>query len=243
MGKLVPQDKNDQPARELLKEIQAEKERLVKEGKIRKMDALPPIKDEEKPFVLPEGWEWVRLGDVIDVRDGTHDSPKYVISGIPLVTSKDFENGNINFSNVKRITIEDHSKIKIRSNVERDDILYSMIGGNIGNMVLVDTDKEFSIKNLALFKHFDKRRITPNFLMLYLKVITFQIQRQAVGGAQPFVSLTILRNQKFPLPPLAEQKRIVEKVDELLALCDRLEEEIEKAESKRGEILEGMVTV
>jgi type I restriction enzyme S subunit len=67
-GKLVVQDKNDQPARELLKEIQAEKERLVKEGKIRKTDALSPIKDEEKPFVLPEGWEWVRLGDVCNVK-------------------------------------------------------------------------------------------------------------------------------------------------------------------------------
>src|SRR5690606_10894523 len=95
MGKLVPQNPGDEPASELLKRIDAEKARLVKEGKIKKQKPLPPVSDDEKPFELPQGWEWVRLSSVIDVRDGTHDSPKDSTDAVtfPLVTSKNFVNG------------------------------------------------------------------------------------------------------------------------------------------------------
>jgi len=215
-GKLVPQDPQDQPASELLKEIEREKNRLIKEGKIKKQEPLPPIKPEEIPYSVPKNWAWVRLHEVIDVRDGTHDSPKYLDSGIPLITSKDFVNGEIDFSQAKFISLEDHNKIKIRSKVDKDDILFSMIGGNIGNMVMVNFDNiEFSIKNVALFKYYDNTKVLPHYLIIFLKVMTSKIQSNASGGAQPFVSLTFLRNHHFPLPPLAEQKRIVAKIDAL----------------------------
>jgi len=241
MGKLVPQDPKDQPASELLKEIEAEKMRLVKEGKIKKSEPLPPIKPEEIPYDVPKGWEWVKLQDALDVRDGTHDSPKYVDSGIPLVTSKDFINGKIDFSNAKRISVDDHNKIKMRSHVENEDILFSMIGGNIGNMVMVNAYKEFSIKNVALFKYYDKAKIVPNYLMVYLKGMASEIQSKASGGAQPFVSLTFLRNHIFPLPPLAEQKRIVAKIDQLMALCDTLDKQISSATKKQTAILNAVL--
>ena len=222
-GKLVPQNSNDEPASELLKRIKAEKEQLLKDGKIKKEKPLPPITEDEIPYELPQGWEWVRFSEIFDVRDGTHDSPKNVSNGIPLITSKDFHNGKIDFSNAKLISKEDHDKIQQRSCVEDNDILYSMIGGNIGNMVLVKKDREFSIKNVALFKYYSKELSNPLFLKLLLSSITIDFKNKALGGAQQFISLTFIRNYVIPLPPLAEQQRIVAKVEELMQIVDKLE--------------------
>jgi type I restriction enzyme S subunit len=109
-GKLVPQDPNDQPASELLKEIELEKQQLVKEGKIKQSKPLPKITPEDVPHDLPKGWEWTRLNEALDVRDGTHDTPKYVDIGYPLITSKNLYTGMLNFENVKFISKEDHKK-------------------------------------------------------------------------------------------------------------------------------------
>ena len=221
-GKLVEQNPQDEPASELLKRIKAEKEQLIKEGKIKKEKPLPPITQNEIPYDLPQGWQWVRMQEVYDVRDGTHDSPKNVTNGIPLITSKDFKNGKINFDNAKLISADDHQKIEQRSHVDDGDILYSMIGGNIGNMVIVKKERDFSIKNVALFKYYDKKLSEPYFLKLLLEAITFDFKNKAFGGAQQFVSLNFIRNYLIPLPPLAEQKRIVSKVEELMQLVDKL---------------------
>lgn len=221
-GKLVEQDKNDEPAYVLVQRIKEERNKLVKEKKIKKQKPLPEITDEEKPFEIPESWEWVRFQDVLDVRDGTHDTPKYVDTGIPLITSKNLVNGEINFDDIKFISIEDHKKISERSNVENEDILFAMIG-SIGNPVIVNEKLEFSIKNVALFKYYKKGLITPKYLYYYLLFVQEDMKKQSSGGVQSFVSLTFLRNYIFPLPSLAEQKRIVEKVDELFALIDELD--------------------
>ena len=221
-GKLVEQNPQDEPASELLKRIKAEKEQLIKEGKIKKEKPLPPISQNEIPYELPQGWQWVRMQEVYDVRDGTHDSPKNVTNGIPLITSKDFKNGKINFDNAKLISADDHQKIEQRSHVDDGDILYSMIGGNIGNMVIVKKERDFSIKNVALFKYYDKKLSEPYFLKLLLEAITFDFKNKAFGGAQQFVSLNFIRNYLIPLPPLAEQKRIVSKVEELMSLVINL---------------------
>ena len=105
-GKLVSQDINDELASELLKRINKEKENLINQGKIKrpkKSDAVNAI--QEFPFEIPDSWEWVKLGDVIDVRDGTHDTPKYVENGYPLITSKDFDGDNFDLSKTKYITL------------------------------------------------------------------------------------------------------------------------------------------
>ena len=108
------------------------------------------------------------MADAVDVRDGTHDTPAYVSEkeGIPLITSKNFVNGNIDFNSAKFISLSDHNAIKIRSCVEVDDILFSMIGGNIGNMVKISTDREFSIKNVALFKYYNKQLSISDYLFI-----------------------------------------------------------------------------
>ena len=104
-GKLVPQDENDEPASILLEKIKAEKEQLIKDKVIKKEKPLPEISEEEKSFDLPKGWEWCRFRDVLDVRDGTHDTPKYVSEGIPLITSKNISGNGIDYSNVKYISL------------------------------------------------------------------------------------------------------------------------------------------
>ena len=170
MGKLVPQNPTDPPARQLLKEIEAEKKRLVKEGKIRgtrSREDAKEIQPEEMSYALPQGWEWTRLQEILDVRDGTHDSPKDADGDdtYPLVTSKNFINGRIDFSNARRISAKDHFEIIKRSRTEKLDILFSMIGGNIGNQVIVEEDTEFSIKNVALFKATSKNSSSnPDFI-------------------------------------------------------------------------------
>ena len=224
MGKLVPQDPSDEPAAELLKRIAEEKAQLVKEKKIKKQKALPPISEDEKPFELPNGWEWCRFNDAIDVRDGTHDSPKDATgtNTYPLITSKNFINGKIDFDNARQISSEDHFEIIKRSQVDKLDILFSMIGGNIGNQVIVEDERNFSIKNVALFKYYNVRYTYPYFVFLYTQNLAKDLQTKAVGGAQPFISLGALRSLLFALPPREEQEKIVTKVKELMMLCDQL---------------------
>ena len=167
------------------------------------------------------GAETRRLGDVCDVRDGTHDTPKYVLEGVPLVTSKNLVNGAIDFANTKLISHADSEAINIRSGVDDGDILFAMIG-TIGNPVLIRKDREFSIKNMALFKPIKSGLFYMEYLMQYLTKAQVDMRKSANASVQSFVSLSFLRNYLIPLPPLAEQKRIVVKLEELLPLCERL---------------------
>lgn len=219
-GKLVDQKPEEGSGEDLYKLIQEEKEKLIKEGKIKKQKALPEITEEEIPFDIPESWKWVRINDCIDVRDGTHDTPKYVEEGYPLVTSKNLKNGDIDFSNCKFISKEDHLKISERSRVDVNDILFAMIG-SIGNPVKVQVSNEFSIKNMALFKSI-RNYFNMDYLYWFLYSSQYDMKKIAYGAVQSFVSLKFLREYLLPLPPLGEQKRIVEKLEELLPLCDQL---------------------
>lgn len=219
-GKLVEQREEEGTAKELLKKIEAEKKQLIKEGKLKKQKALPEIKEDEIPFDIPESWEWVRLSEIIDVRDGTHDTPKYVTNGVPLVTSKNLKQGEIDFDNVKLISIEDSEKINMRSGVDDGDILFAMIG-SIGNPVLVNKTRDFSIKNMALFKPIKNTLFNMEYLLNYLQLEQESMKRKAAGGVQSFVSLTFLRQYLVPLPPLEEQKRIVAKIEELIPYVDK----------------------
>ena len=220
-GKLVEQRAEEGTGEELYQQIQAEKQRLIAEKKIKKEKSLVEITEDEIPFDIPESWKWVRLSDIIDVRDGTHDSPKYVPMGIPLVTSKNLSNGTIDYGNVKFITQEDADKINSRSMVSDDDILFAMIG-SIGNPVLVKKDREFCIKNMALFKKFADTDISMQYMYWFFFFIQYKLKKEASGGVQSFISLSRFREYLVPLPPFAEQKRIVAKVEELLPLCERL---------------------
>jgi type I restriction enzyme S subunit len=113
--------------------------------------------------------------------------------------------------------------------------------GSIGNPVIVDTDREFSIKNVALFKYYIAADSEPRFLLLYLKLVAEEMKANAAGGVQSFVSLGFLRNYFFPLPPLAEQRRIVAKVERLMALVDTLETQLAASRATAANLLEALV--
>ena len=220
-GKLVEQRVEEGTGEELYQQIQAEKQRLIAEKKIKKEKILPEIAENEIPFDIPESWKWVRLSDIIDVRDGTHDSPKYVPMGIPLVTSKNLSNGTIDYGNVKYITQEDADKINARSMVDDDDILFAMIG-SIGNPVLVKKDSEFCIKNMALFKKFADTDISMQYMYWFFFYAQYKLKKEASGGVQSFISLSRFREYLVPLPPYEEQIRIANKIEQILPLCKRL---------------------
>jgi type I restriction enzyme, S subunit len=177
---------------------------------------------------------------VFDVRDGTHDTPKYADKGFPLITSKNIYSGKLLFDRANLISEEEHRRICVRSRVDEGDILFAMIG-SIGNPTLVDTDREFSIKNVALFKYFSPTDSEPRFLLQYLKLVSEEMKAQSAGGVQSFVSLGYLRNYLFPLPPLAEQRRIVAKVDQLTVLVDALESQLATARTTGKDLGEAAI--
>lgn len=219
-GKLVPQIASEGNARDLLEEIRKEKSKLIKEGKLKKEKPFEEIKEDEISFDIPANWCWCRLGDAIDVRDGTHDTPAYIQRGYPLITSKDFRGDHFDLSKTKYISKQDYDLINQRSKVEIGDILFSMIGGNIGNKILITTENyfEMAIKNVALFKN--NTNVYNLYLFYVLEYYTKEFQNYSVGGAQTFVSLNFIRNYPFPLPPLAEQKRIVTAIEKFMPLIE-----------------------
>ena len=238
-GKLVPQDSNDEHASELFSRIQSTRKKRFERDDIKRV-SVEPNPDDDESGALPPGWLWTRLGTAFDVRDGTHDTPKYVAEGFPLVTSKNIYSGTLMFHGANLISEKDHRKISERSRVDRGDILFAMIG-SIGNPVIVDTDREFSIKNVALFKYYSRTEAEPRFLLHYLQLVAEKMKTEAAGAVQSFVSLGFLRNYEFPLPPLAEQSRIVAKVDELMALVDALETQLTASRTKAAQLMEAVV--
>lgn len=239
-GLLVPQDPNDEPASELLQKINSEKDKLIIEGKLKKQKRVKPVSDKEKRFIIPKGWFWTRLIDVYDVRDGTHDTPKYVNEGYPLVTSKNLSSGELDFSDVKYISKKDHRKISERSKVDKNDILFAMIG-SIGNPVVVKVDTEFSIKNVALFKNYGSITLEPEYLLIFLKNAENIFKENSSGAVQSFVSLGKIREFPLALPPLAEQRSIALKVGELMDICDQLEEQTEQNIEAHKQLVETLL--
>ena len=174
-------------------------------------------------FAKRNDWEQRKLGEVSDVRDGTHDSPKYQSIGHPFVTSKNVKNGYITYDDIQYISDEDFAEINKRSKVDINDILMGMIG-TIGNMALIRTEPDFAIKNVALIK--DTKQI--NYLYLYHLLQSPFIEKQLTsgmdGGTQKFVSLGNVRNLNVIYPSDIEQDKIgcyFEKLDHLITLHRR----------------------
>lgn len=188
---------------------------------------------EDELYKLPPNWEWTFSGYICkSVRDGTHDTPKYIPKGIPLVTSKNLKNGVINFDNVKYISELDYKEIEKRSSVESNDVLFSMIG-TIGNPVVVNKKQSFSIKNVGLFKK-NESAINPTYLKHWLDSLVFGnwLKPKLRGTTQKFAPLGLLRELPIPLPPILEQARIVYKVEELFSELDKGIESLKTAKAQ-----------
>lgn len=187
------------------------------------------------PVENEKGWEVKKLGYICDVRDGTHDSPKYVLkSEYILITSKNIVNGRIDFDNVNFITEEDYVQINKRSKVDDGDIIMPMIG-TIGNPIIVQTNNiyKFCIKNVALIKFINEATIKNLFLLYLLKTTAYAEYLISLnkGGTQKFVSLGIIRNLPIILPPLALQQSFARKIEAIEAMKSKVREAKKEAET------------
>ena len=186
-------------------------------------------------------WEMQKLSEITEVKDGTHDSPSYYSEGIPFVTQKNITPSGFDLTNTKRISLQDHEKFYKRSNVEYGDIIIAMIGANRGMSCIVNTREVFSIKNVGLIKK--SKKTNQEYLAYYLKSEVAQkyVSDASNGGAQEFIGLTSLRKFPIPLPPLSEQKLIVEQLDSLSektkALCAIYEKQIADCEELKQSLL------
>ncbi len=226
-GKLVVQDANDEPASELLKRIAKEKARLVKAGEIKLRSISSRDRQEPIVFEAPIGWSLTELGEVaLKITDGAHKTPTYVERGVPFVSVKDFSAGKLDLSSTRFIPENEHKLLYQRCDPRRGDILLGRIG-TLGKAVLVDTDIEFSLFVSVGLIRFDHRFTNPDFFRLLLNspFVEAEFDRIKIGGGTHTNKLNLgdLYTIALPLPPLAEQHRIVAKVDELMGLCDRLE--------------------
>ena len=225
-GRLAPQDPNDEPASVLLGKIAEEKARLVKEGQIRSQKKLPEISEEEKPFKLPEGWEWARLSNVaVRIHYGYTASAKPEIKEVRLLRITDIQNNSVNWESVPGCEISDEEVAQYK--LEPGDILVARTGGTVGKTFLVSDLDVRAVFASYLIRIQPPEHFIIRYLKLYLESPAYweQLVEGARGGAQPNVNGQTLGKMTVSVPPLAEQHRIVAKVDELMVLCDRLEQE------------------
>ncbi len=245
-GKLVPQDPNDEPASILLERIKAEKAKLVKASKIKKVKSPSEIvigsdgaayekfgsgdlshaevrrRGVDVPFELPQGWVWARLDSLChSIADGDHQAPPQEISGIPFLVISNISNGVLDFSNT-RFVGEDYYKSLQTTRIPSEGDILVTVTGSYGIIVRVDTDRHFCFqRHIALLKccangsDYLFNALQSNIVKRYFDAI-------ATGTAQKTVALNHLRNTLIPIPPAAEQKRIVAKVEELFSIVDSL---------------------
>ena len=225
-GKLVEQRPEEGTAEELYRQIQAEKQALIKAGKIKKEKPLPEITEDEKTFVIPESWRWVRLNDLCRlISDGTHKTPTYVEKGIPFLSVKDISAGFLDFSNTRFISQNEHQALIERCKPEKDDVLICRIG-TLGKAVRINTETEFSIfVSLGLIKLIEKAIANYVVLTINSGYGYSWIQRVKVGGGTHTfkINLDDLRLMPIPLPPFAEQMRIIEKCNSFSGDFERYE--------------------
>ncbi|MBC3766981.1 restriction endonuclease subunit S [Neptunicella marina] len=246
MGKLVKQDPNDEPASKLLECIAAEKQALIKAGKIKKQKPLPPITEEEKPYALPSGWSWSRLQEItLLITDGKHgDCVNLEGSGYYFLSAKDIQNGKLVYEKARQIEFSEFSEVHQRTNLEPGDICMVNTGATIGKMALVEnndfTRKTTFQKSVAVIK-VAKGYIYNRFAALFIQSETHNFLNKSGGSAINNLLLGDLKKKVSPVPPLEEQKRIVAKVDKLMALCDSLKAHLNQAQTTQLHLTDAIV--
>ena len=231
MGKLVPQDPNDEPASELLKRIAQEKAQLVKEGKIKKQKSLPPISDEEKPFELPEGWEWSYLSDIGILARGRskhrprNDPTLYADGTIPLVQTGDVARSNGCINTYSAL----YNQLGLsQSKLWNKGTLCITIAANIADSGILNFDACFPDSVVGFTPY--ENEIPVLYFHYFMMTIKSTLEKFAPSTAQKNINIDILSQLFFPCPPLEEFHRIVDKVQYLLSVCDVLRAYIQSAQ-------------
>lgn len=252
-GKLTRQFREQNPdlisgsnsATALLEQIKAEKARLIQEGKIKKENPLPPIKPSEIPYELPEGWVWCRMQDICPNISSGSTPPKqfFVDEGVPYLKVYNIRNQQIDFSFKEQFidTVYHKSKLK-RSVLEPGDVIMNIVGPPLGKIAIIpDTYPEWNCNQAITFfkpvlKEINLWLYTHLCAGIFLKVI------ELIGTAgQDNISVTKSKSIIVPIPSLAEQKAIVEKVNELMSLCDQMEQHITDSQHLAEDLMKSLV--
>ncbi|EGJ8757860.1 restriction endonuclease subunit S [Salmonella enterica] len=236
MGKLVPQDQNDEPASELLKRIAQEKAQLVKDGKIKKQKPLPPISDKEKPFEVPEGWEWCKFGLISEFINGDRGSNypnknEYVVHGIPWINTGHIEkNGTLSITDMNFITEKKFNELR-SGKIQSGDLVYCLRGATFGKTAFVKPYESGAIaSSLMIIRPFIREMGEYIYNYLISPFGRSQIFRFDNGSAQPNLSANSVMLYAFACPPLQEQFRIHKKITELFHICDNLKLQTQSAQ-------------
>lgn len=238
-GQLVEQDPNDQPAAMLFAEIQQQRARAGVPGTKGKAATTMSEAHPSHPFSLPANWIWTQLGDVLlKLTDGTHHSPPNLPSGDFLyVSAKNIKQHGVSLHSVSYVTAAEHRDIFARCNPTKGDVLYVKDGATTGVVTINDLDEPFSmLSSVALLKV--PKGIYNRLLVAFLRSPFFYDQMRGFmkGAALPRVTLKRMAPAVLPLPPLAEQHRIVAKVDQLMSVCDQLEAAQAERERRRDRL-------
>lgn len=239
-GKLVPQDPSDEPASVLLDKIKAEKAKMVKEGKIRKLEPLPPINKEDVLHEVPETWDWVRLGELGITQTGSTPStsnPEFFGTDYPFIKPADISDKGVRYNSGEGLSkkgIENGRFIKEHS------ILMVCIGGSISKVNFIDRDCSCNqqINTITPYTGVAYRLLTYFMASPYFKS---QVMNNASSTTLPILSKGKWEVLPIPLPPSAEQTRIVAKIDQLMALCDELEARLKQYQADGERLMESVV--
>lgn len=242
-GKLVEQNEKDEPASVLLNKIIKEKKKLVEEKKLKNEKELPLIKTETIPFKLPKNWIWCRLGTITTlITDGKHgDAISQENSGYYFLSAKDVQNGKLQYNNARQITYEEFYETHRRTNLEAGDLCIVNTGATIGKTALVEeselTSKTTFQKSVAVIKVL-KHLTNMKFVEYFMINETPKLLKTSKGSAINNLLLGDMKNVVFPMPPLAEQNRIVKKLNELIEYCNDLESSIKQSEMQNKKLLQ-----
>lgn len=242
MGKLVPQDPNDPPASKLLKEIEAQKKQLAKEGKIKTSKFLTEINAKAVPHEIPAGWAWATLGDIsLKVSDGFHHTPRKEAEGIKYISATHIYNGRIDWDSNLFVSKKEYLDLYKKVAQGFGDILIVNRGAGCGDAAIVDSNEDYCFQNAAIIG-FDQTRLCGGYILRYLHSSRDHFLKQFIqGGAQPMLSNRLIGTHLIAIPPFAEQNRIVAKIDQLMSLCDTLEQCITTANTKQTELLNAVM--
>ena len=234
-GKLVEQDGNDGIAGKLLEKIHAEKVSLVNKGLLKKAERIEPLSEDADEFQLPSQWSIAPLAALcVSVTDGDHLPPPKAETGVPFLVISDVRWGGIDFAGCRHVSAEYYVKLDWIRKPRECDILYTLVG-SFGIPVIVRDSRPFCVqRHIGIIR--PSKHVELHYLAYALmsKHVFRQAALIATGIAQKTVPLAGLRKIAIPFPPLAEQKRIVAKVDELMALCDRLEAKQQEREMRHA---------
>ena len=221
-GKLVEQRPEEGTGEELYRQIQAEKQRLIKEGKIKKEKPLPDIAEDEVPFEIPESWKWVRWGELSDSIQYGYNAAAQSNGRIKMVRISDIQDNAVLWDRVPYCDISENEIPTYR--LQNNDILFARTGGTVGKSFLVNEVPEEAIYAGYLIRTRYSSKLEPKYMKLFMESQLYwdQLKSGTVATAQPNCNGKTLSKMILPLPPLAEQKRIVAKLEDLLPLCERL---------------------